>query len=73
MLQVRLHHAPAPAQVFVEPILGEFSEHAPHLLSRRRLRVEFWIARDVTDGEAAGEGVQLKLKEVPSQGTPLKQ
>src|SRR6266516_4812565 len=55
MLQVRLYHTPAPAQVFIEPVFGEVGEHPPHLLGRWRLRVEFGIARDVTDSEAAGE------------------
>jgi hypothetical protein len=55
MLQVRLYDTPAPAQVFVEPVFGEIREHPPHLLGYWRLRVEFGIAGDVTDGEAAGE------------------
>jgi hypothetical protein len=54
MLQVRLHHAPAPAQVFVEPVFGEVCEHPPHFLGRWRLRVEFGIARYVTDCQATG-------------------
>ncbi len=47
LFEVRVHHSPTAAQIFVEAVFGEVGEHLPDLLRRGSVRIEFRILGDV--------------------------